>query len=300
MKYMTFNSSCSYAGVANMLELEGVEAGDRQIALDMGLPYLFSFQDGAYCSGPMLQTAEWFNLYLRPRGFCMTETELFREDVPGFLEGIPYAMLGILKPSGGKHAVVYTGKKGDRWNFINCRPPEFTVMSPGKHPAGGPQSGCIVNLTGCSINNWRQESSEPGTISLSREELLQRLDSTVTAARLQKASPAEVDLRPYFRNSAIVLQQLKRDITAFSCREQTPRDLRAARESLFRAILLDGITMLELIGETQLLKRLKAIQKDFLDALRENQPLVLADRISVNDLGEAIDAYVALISQKAV
>lgn len=267
MKYMTFNSSCSYAGVANMLELEGVEAGDRQIALDMGLPYLFSFQDGAYCSGPMLQTAEWFNLYLRPRGFCMTETRLSREDVPEFLEGIPCAMLGILKPSGGKHAVVYTGKKGERWNFIN---------------------------------NRRQESSEPGTISLSREELLQRLDSAVTAARLQKDSPVEVDLKPYFRNSAIVLQQLKRDITAFSCEEQTPRDMKAARESLFRAILLDGITMLELIGETQLLKRLKSIQKDFLDALRKNQPLVPADRISVKDLGEAIDAYATLISNQTV
>lgn len=267
MKYMTFNSSCSYAGVANMLELEGVEAGDRQIALDMGLPFLFSFQDGAYRSGPMLQTAEWFDLYLRPRGFCMTETELFREDVPGFLEGIPYAMLGILKPSGGKHAVVYTGKKGDRWNFIN---------------------------------NKHKRTSEPETVSFAREELMQRLDGAVTAARLQKASPLEVDLKPYFKNSVGVLQQLKQDIAAFSCEEQTPRYLRAAREFLFRAILLDGMTMLELIGETKLLKSLKAIQKDFLDALRENQPLVLADWISVNDLGETIDAYAALISHQAV
>ena len=95
MKYMTFNSSCAYAGVANLLELEGMEAEDRQIALDMGLPFLFSFQDGAYCSGPMLQTGEWFNLYLQPRGFCMTETKLPREDVPEFLEGIPNAMLGM-------------------------------------------------------------------------------------------------------------------------------------------------------------------------------------------------------------
>ena len=267
MKYMTFNSSCSYAGVANLLELEGVETEDRQIALDMGLPFLFSFTDGAYCSGPMLQTAEWFNLYLRPRGFCMTETKLLREDVPEFLEGIPSAMLGIWKPSGGKHAVVYTGKREERWSFIN---------------------------------NRRQESSEPETMSLSREELVQRLDSAVAVARLQRAFPLEVDLQPYFKNSLSVLRRLKRDIISFSTREQAPRDLRAARESLFRAILLDGITMLELIGETGLRKRLQSIQKDFLDTLRENQPLILADRISVNDLSEAIDAYATLISHQTV
>lgn len=266
MKYMTFNSSCAYAGVANLLELEGMEAEDRQIALDMGLPFLFSFQDGAYCSGPMLQTGEWFNLYLQPRGFCMTETKLPREDVPEFLEGIPNAMLGILKPSGGKHAVVYTGKKGERWNFIN---------------------------------NRKRESSEPENISLSREELVRQLDSVAAAARLRKASPTEVDLKPYFKNSVGVLRQLKGDIAVFSSREQTPRDLRDARESLFRAVLLDGLTMLELIGETKLWKRLKSIQKDFLDALRENRPLILADCISVKDLSQAIDAYITLISNQA-
>lgn len=267
MKYMTFHSSCSYAGVANMLELEGVEVEDRQIALEMGLPFLFAFQDGAYCSGPMLQTAEWFDLCLKPRGFCMTETRLPREDVPEFLEGIPYAMVGISKPSGGKHAVVYTGKKGECWDFIN---------------------------------NRRQESSEPGTLSFSREELVGRLDSTVMVAGLRKASPLEVDLTPYFQTSVIVLRQLKQDIIAFCRREQTPQALNAARESLFRAILLDGITMLELIGETESAKRLKAIQKDFLGALRENRLLVLSDRISLDGLGEAIDAYAMLISNQMI
>ena len=70
MKYMTFNSSCAYAGVANLLELEGMEAEDRQIALDMGLPFLFSFQDGAYCSGPMLQTGNGSTSTCSPGDFA--------------------------------------------------------------------------------------------------------------------------------------------------------------------------------------------------------------------------------------
>lgn len=35
MKYMTFNSSCSYAGVANMLDQYSVDTNDRSIAMGM-------------------------------------------------------------------------------------------------------------------------------------------------------------------------------------------------------------------------------------------------------------------------
>ena len=31
---------------------------------------------------------------------------------------------------------------------LYCRSPEFTVMPPGKYPAGGLQSGCTANSTG--------------------------------------------------------------------------------------------------------------------------------------------------------
>lgn len=124
MKYMTFNSSCSYAGVANMLESYGVNVEDRQIALDMELPYLFSCENGIYCSDPMLQTAKWFNLYLEPRGFIMTETMLLKEEVCAFLREVHIrpAMLGIAFSPRGKHAVVYTGMEGDCYKFPNNKP----------------------------------------------------------------------------------------------------------------------------------------------------------------------------------
>ena len=69
MKYMTFNFSCSFAGVANMLAQYGIETTDRDIALTMKLPFLFAYADGAYLSGPMLQSAGWFDLYLNPLGY---------------------------------------------------------------------------------------------------------------------------------------------------------------------------------------------------------------------------------------
>ena len=80
MKYMTFNFSCSYAGLANLLALHGLDTEDRTIALDMGLPYLFALEDRRYAAGPMLQGKRWFDLFLLPRGFMMVEEAVRREE----------------------------------------------------------------------------------------------------------------------------------------------------------------------------------------------------------------------------
>ena len=266
MKYMTFNSSCSYAGVANMLDSYGVSVEDRQIALDMKLPYLFSHENGAYCSGPMLQTAKWFNLYLKPRGFLMTETRLLREEVCSFLADVHTAMLGIAFSQRGKHAVVYTGMEGDRYRFLN---------------------------------NKHKNSSDPEIIYLTQEELLPLLNNFVSASVLQKDHPTPVDLRPYLQESADTLLHLKRDINAFCSSEQTPRALKTAQNVLFRAILLDSITMLELLENEEPLKTLKSVQGELLTALKENIPLTLADRLSMHRFEIAIDAYRELIQSHA-
>jgi hypothetical protein len=41
---------------------------------------------------------------------------------------------------------------GQTGKFLYCRPPGFTVVSSGKHLAGGLQSGCTANLTGMQYN----------------------------------------------------------------------------------------------------------------------------------------------------
>ena len=243
-----------------MLESFDISVEDRQIALDMGLPYLFSYENGAYCSGPMLQTAEWFNLYLKPKGFHMSETRLSKEEVCPFLQKNIPAMLGLAVSPQGKHAFVCieVGMEGKRYCFLNNKP---------------------------------QNSPDPESICLTREDLLPLLDDSVTVAVLQKSRPMATDLKPYFQKSADTLLMLKQDIRSFCCKEQTPQALRAAQNPLFRAILLDGITMLELLGNEALRKALQTVQREFLNALKENKTLILADRISIERFESAIDAY---------
>ncbi|MCM1190301.1 MAG: hypothetical protein NC541_13525 [bacterium] len=262
MKYMTFRSSCSYAGVANMLEYYGFDTEDRQIALDMKLPFLFSCQDSVYCAGPMLQTADWFNLYLKPRGFCMTETQVAREEAGRFLRTVSCGMLGLTVTPQSRHAVVYTGMSAEKYRFLN---------------------------------NKRQHAPEPETLLFTEEELSLRLHETVMIATLSQIPPQPVEMTSRFQESRRVLCRLKQDLLDFCSKERTPAELTEGRDRLFRAILLDAVTMLELIGEQPLLETLLLLQRQFTDALREGTPQTLCERLSMGALTGAIDGYGEMI-----
>lgn len=56
MKYMHFNSSCSYASIANLLYLKGIDTEDSVIAKAINLPYILLKDGGTYLAGPMLQS----------------------------------------------------------------------------------------------------------------------------------------------------------------------------------------------------------------------------------------------------
>ena len=119
MKYMHFNSSCSYAGLANILAMVEHDTEDYQIALDMNLPYLLNYDEksGCYQAGAMLQSEEWFNLYLKPRGFFYTEQWIEKNNLPDSLH--PGMMLGLQVTPRSKHAVVFLEKKDNLFCFLN-------------------------------------------------------------------------------------------------------------------------------------------------------------------------------------
>ena len=264
MKYMTFNSSCSYAGVANMLAQYGVDTDDRTIARKMMLPYLFTKEDGVYLSGPMLQSADWFNLYLNPIGYTMDENHVKREQVPSALLKEKTAMLGLRGSPQSKHAVVYQGIEHDKYGFLN--------------------------------NKW-QYTEEPELVLLTEPELLARLDGDVVIATLHPTQRKEVDFEPLLKQSVYVLEDLKRDIRAFCAVEQSLQAVVTAMNTLFRAILLDGITMLEISDQMVLAQKLRRVQGELMTAVRKKTAVTLSEEIGVEILLEAIDEYKQLIEQ---
>lgn len=262
MKYMTFNLSCAFAGVANMLLQLGVDVEDRQIALGMNLPYLFDLQDGVYSAGPMLQTADWFNLYLNTLGYAMTETAVRKADIPDYLSQCGTAMLGLPISPKEKHAVVFSGMEGEKFQFIN--------------------------------NKW-QHTDAPEKLSFSKEDLAERLENTVMVATIKEAAVSSHDFGQLFFRSCQVLEQNKIDIQAFCSTSKTKGERIGAMNSLFRATLLDGITMLELIGQEEIAEQFRQIQRPFLKAIREEKPVILGEQLNLQAWLAAIDRYIALI-----
>lgn len=266
MKYMTFNSSCSYAGIANMLEQHGLDTCDRTIALEMKLPYLFSYCDGAYLSGPMLQTAEWFNLYLNPLGYHLEEKILPAEKLPDFLKKQKTAMLGLKMGNAGKHAVVYTGTESECFVFLN--------------------------------NKWETEEA-PIEIRLTVGELRRRCDAEVAVATLRQITPAKVNLAEKIENSIPVLQANFADVVELCTAEEAVGTLRSKLNILFRPLFLDAITMLNLLGETDLAEEFSDRQTELLTALRQAPAdrILLKDYISMDKLRISVEKYIDLIHE---
>ena len=266
-KYMTFNSSCSYAGLANMLLRYGVDTQDREIAMDMKLPFLFAYEEGEYRAGPMLQGAQWFNLYLHPRGLEMREIEVPAQSMAAYLRRQRTAMLGIRGTENGKHAVVYIGNKQEKLLFLN--------------------------------NKW-ERTGTPTQLLLTEQALLSYLDDKVIIATLAHVPPCTEDIVSRMRHSITVLQQNAREICML-CQETMPvAVLRSRMDSLFRALLLDGITMMNLLGESDLVARLLPLQRGLLNAVR-NEPetcVSLGDYLSPDALTAAAQAYAARIQRE--
>ncbi len=264
MKYMTFNSSCSYAGVANMLEQYGVDTNDRFIAMSMKLPYLFAYEDSVYMAGPMLQSAKWFNLYLNPIGFEMNEVEIPAAQVTEYLKQQKTAMLGLQIDNTGKHAVVYIGNKEGKLVFLN--------------------------------NKW-EHTDAPEQIMLTDAGLIAQIGTSAVIASLKPIPPRKINLRDRLINSVDVIRQNLAEIRELCSREETVGTLRSKRNTLFRPLLLDGITMLNLLGMTELAQRFVEVQRQFLNALRmeSSTSVMLGDYISIDALTAAAEEYIRII-----
>ena len=260
---MHFKASCSYAALAAIMEQNGVDTEDFQIALEIKLPWLFAKEDGAYRSGPMLQGAKWFNLWLLPRGYRMVEKTVTRGALCDYLRSHKPAMLG-LQTSQGKHAVVFTEYDGT-YRFLNPT---------------------------------RENSGEPTELTFSEEELLATVGQEPTVGVVSPTEPEPQSLTPYLRDSLCVIRENCAAIEAFAAEQHAPDDYLPAMNRLFRPLLLDGITMLALAGEPALAQAFTALQQQFLSFMRGTREKALRETLYLDKLHELTEQYAHLIERQ--
>ena len=183
MKYMHFNSSCSYAGLANLLYSDGIDTEDFVIALAIDLAYLLVKDGASYLAGTMLQSKEIFDIYLNPLGYELIEKNYDKDEVLKILEAADKNyMLGVNIAPGNKHAIIFKDHKDNRFRFIN---------------------------------NKYEESDEPDEFVWTAEELKERLDDQTHLAHLEKCDVKDVDMEEPLLKSIENLGALKEDIINF-------------------------------------------------------------------------------------
>ena len=177
-------------------------------------------------------------------------------------------MIGIRMEDAGKHAVVYNGRENHRFVFIN--------------------------------NKWEDENS-PERISLDREELVQRVDAEVAVATLQQISPRNVDFLEKLGESITVLRDNVSEIKQLCHTEVSVVTLHSKLNTLFRPLFLDGITMLNVIGEAELAGEFALLQQGLLTAIRQEaeQNIILKEYICIEKLEDCAEKYIALIRREA-
>lgn len=264
MKYMHFNSSCSYAGLANLLYSDGIDTEDFVIALAIDLAYLLVKDGASYLAGTMLQSKEIFDIYLNPLGYELIEKNYDKDEVLKILEAADKNyMLGVNIASGNKHAIIFKEHKDNEFRFIN---------------------------------NKYDDSDEPDEFLWTAEELKKRLDEKTFLAHLEKCDVKDVDMEEPLLKSIENLGALKEDIINFSKREISKNELRESMNTLFRAALLDLVTMFLLIEEDKLMKRTKKLQKEYINVIKKGkESLVLEKEMNISGLVDVLNEWESLM-----
>ena len=269
MKYQTFNSSCCYAGLANMLDDYSIDVEDRDIATEANLPYMLRFvqKNNCYLAGPMLQGSQWFDLYLRPHGLHFAERTMSREAAVNFLASADgRVMLGIELSDSGRQAAVFDGVRGNRFHFIN--------------------------------NKWKDsEGSE--RYMYTAQELYDRLADENVLGWLEKAAKSEPDFPEELCVTLATVQKYRESLHEFC---SVPRDritVQWAMEPLFRPLLIDLLSMMELVGEARIVLMIKVLQRSLAAAMQaQEEKIVLFDYISEQQLDETIGRYIEIVQMK--
>lgn len=266
MKYQTFNRSCSYASIANLLEVFGHETQDHEIAIEMGLPYLFSYnpKSGTYLSGPMLQDKVWFDLYLNKYGFEFKQ--VLTDDLETFLDQSQSRyMMSMVVENQGQHAVIFEGKEDGLYKFMN--------------------------------NKWAH-SDQCSYLYLTLDQVQEKLVQTTPFAYIERSSKTSQESNKMFDESIACFEEYKQEIINFVSKEQSFDAQTTARRRLFEPIFLDTYSMMTLIEHEGLVKKLGDLRSDYMKAYQKKRTLALQDYMDMKVFKGVLEEILLLMQKR--
>ena len=268
MKYQSFNRSCSYAGLANMLLDFNIDTEDFQIAVDANIPYIFTFNKTSekFLAGPMLQSKQYFDYYLNTHELEFKEILVSKKEVLNFLKSTSQkCMIGLSINSTQKHTLIFEGIHDCKFKFLN--------------------------------NKWKH-STEAEYYYFNDAEILSKLPENSCIGYIEKLNYPVCNNSQHELNMSIeFLADYKLKVTEFCSTEQSFDNLEKAKSLLFEALFLNVLSMMEIIQAESLVYKIKDLRQDYIKAMNLKSALILSDYISMELFNDIIGDYTALISE---
>lgn len=269
MKYQSFNNSCAYAGLANMLLDYAIDTEDFEIVKAANIPYIFRFNEKQveFMAGSMFQGKKWFDYYLNSVGLEFIEVEIKREEVLDFFDKVSHkCMIGLKIMGTGKHAVIYMGKDNNRFKFLN---------------------------------NKREDSEEVEYYWYDSNELMMRLGDKISIGWIERMDESiSMDNSHELSMSLKDLERYRETVREFCCKEHDFSTLEKAKGTLFKAFFIEVFSMMEIIKETEIVNEIKKLRNDYITIMKLKSSAVLAEHLSIEDLDKVIVEYMNVIKQR--
>ena len=261
MKYMTFNNSCFFTALANLLEEFNINVEDRDIVKDSLIPYIFRYDsnDNKYIAGYQIQETRYINHYLKRYNLVFQERKYSKgciaETKKNLVDEIKYennivVSLKVLEDSNSWHATIYKGYIDNKFIFLNMK---------------------------------RKASNEPIYYKLTYKELLDKLADIVQYGYITEIKQeSNVNLKSELLRSLIVLESYQKELIQFCSKKTTYKQRITSKDKLFRALFLSYIDVAEILGNKKLLERLAWMQTQMIKTYSLDFDLLLCNYIKID------------------
>ncbi len=277
MKYMTFNNSCFFAAISNLLNEIEIDILDKDIIRESLIPFLFDFdiETNQFSCGYQIQNLEVINNYLKKYIVKLNEKK-FEEGslIKRKLELIKsltktdnqkIVSLKMTDKETQWHATIYTGKFENKYRFINMRRSDDEIIN----------------------------------IELTYEELLIRLADIVQYAWIVKINSFEaLEKKQLLENSFDALCLLEDRIKEFSSVFQSFENRIIFRDLLFRPLLLNYVDISKIMNKDQLFIDLSTLQSQFISSFIIKDDLRLSEYIDLGLMEKSIKTIKNMILSK--
>lgn len=269
MKYMTFNNSCFFTALANLLEDYNINIEDKDIIKDSYIPYVFAYNsdDYSYHTGYQCQQRKWINNYLGKFGLLFQEKKYKSEN----LIKDKLNMIDDLTKFNQKCIISLKVIEDNRWHatiFIGVFKNKYRFM-----------------------NMVYKDSNQQEYFDFAKEELVDKVADAVQFGWIEKTDDDyTLDFKNVKKYSLLVLDRYQSELIEF-CNRYTTYDERViAKDRLFRPLLISYLTVFEIIGEIEIVSLLKLLQSDYIKIFKIKEEVRINRYLDMNVLTSVIDS----------